>query len=120
MSLQGTTVDQTNIFNWLAHSISVSAITGWVLGLWPFFIVTIPLIYYLIQIWETQTVRHLVNNWRQRRAARKYLKAKGKAKVAMAKLEAIELKRAASTAAREKVAVAAADAAKMLVESKTP
>ena len=87
------------------------------IGFLPYAIgVSIPMLYYIIMIWEMRTVQHFVNNWRTRRIARRYAKAQAKAKVALARLEAIDLLRHARHEAREKVEQAAVEAAKLIVQ----
>jgi hypothetical protein len=85
----------------------MAAIAGWV----PVIVAIIPAIYYLILIWESSTVQHYIRNLRMRHQARRILRLKAKAKVVQAKLDAEELIRQARSQAKEKIKVAAHEAA---------
>lgn len=62
------------------------------------------IIWFLIQIWESRTVRHAIANWRQKRRAARLLRLRAQQKVIVAKLEAFDLVRAAKAEAVERVA----------------
>ena len=102
------------VFSWLTQSIFATvfwaALTGWL----PYAIAMIPIVFYLIMIWETRTVTHLRNNWRQSHIAKTYAKLKAREKVTLAKLEALELLRTARVEARETVKHAEHEAAKLV------
>ena len=109
------TVGHDGFFSWLTQSVVASvfwaALTGWL----PYAIAMVPIVFYLIMIWETRTVVHFRNNWRQKHIAKKYAKLKAREKVTLAKLEALELLRTARAEARETVLHAQHEAAKLVV-----
>lgn len=121
MSVQGNVVGNDGIIGWIILQLAalgalIASLAGWL----PYaLIAAIPTIYYLLMIWEMRTVQHFVNNWRTRRIARRYAKAQAKAKIALARLEAIDLLRHARHEAREKVEQASAEAAKLVVQQTT-
>ncbi len=119
MSLAGNSaVGNDGIVSWfitqlIALGTLLASLAGWI----PYAIVAaIPTLYYLVMLWETRTFVHLRNNWRTKRIARRYIKAQARAKIALAKLDAIELLRHARHDAREKVEQASAEAAKLVVQ----
>ena len=117
MQASRANVDSLNLDGWFTQTISVSALIAAVTGWVPFALAAIPIVYYLIMIWETRTVVHWRNNWKQKRIAKQYAKLKAREKVTLAQLEAIELLRTARVEAREKVAHAAHEADVMLTKT---
>jgi hypothetical protein len=118
MSVQGNVVHSDNLVGWLVTQLValgalLASLAGWI----PYAIIAaIPTIYYLLMIWEMRTVQHALNNWRTKRIAKKYAKAQARAKIALARLEAIDVIRNARHEARDKVEQAAADAAKLVIK----
>jgi hypothetical protein len=102
MSVQGNIVSSDNLVGWLVTQLValgalLASLAGWI----PYAIIAaIPTIYYLLMIWEMKTVQHALNNWRTKRIAKKYAKAQAKAKIALARLEAIDVLRNARHASR--------------------
>jgi hypothetical protein len=89
--VQGTSVDKISLDGWFTQTISISALFGAIFGWWPYVVAAIPIIYYLIMIWETRTVVQFRNNWLQRRLSRRYAKLKVQEKKTADRLAAVEL-----------------------------
>ena len=119
MQGQGSVVGNDGVFSWLTQSAAATALWAALTGWLPYAVAAIPLIFYLIMIWETRTVVHMRNNWRQKRLAWRYAKLKAREKVTLAKIEAIELLRSARVEAHERIKVAESEAAKLVVEQNT-
>ena len=117
MQASRANVDNLNLDGWFTQTISVTALFAAISGWVPFAIAAIPIIYYLIMIWETRTIVHWRNNWKQKRIAKKYAKLKAREKVTLAQLEAIELLRSARVEAQEKVAHATHEADVLLTKT---
>jgi uncharacterized membrane protein len=117
MHVQGNVVGDSGLFGWLGGTAAMSALwaalTGWV----PYAVAIIPLIYFLIMIWETRTFTHARYNWMQKHIARKYAKLKAREKVTLAKLEAMEVQRKARVTAREAIKEAEFEAEKLVVKN---
>ena len=77
------------------------------------------LVFYSIQIWESRTMQHWVDNRRMLYRAHKIARLRAKEKVITAKLEALEVVRHARIRARDKVAHAQAEAAQLVVSEDT-
>lgn len=105
--------NQFDLSHVVGHAVSVGAIAGSAWGFLPVFAALVALIWYLIQIWESRTVQHYVANRRMVHRQRRINKLRAKEKVILAKLEAMEVVRSARAAAREKVEVAASEAAQL-------
>ncbi len=101
-----------------AHGISLGALAGSLIGWLPLVAALVPMVYYLILIWESRTVQHWMRNARMRRKARKIAKLKAKLKVTTAALDAEETIREARVQAREKVAHAQFEAVKLVETEK--
>lgn len=72
------------------------------------------LVWFAICIWESSTIQHWKNNLIMRHRARKLARLKARELKVQASITAIELLRSARTDAKEVVAAAAADAARLL------
>ena len=99
---------------WLSNVAGLAAIMGTLMGFLPAFAAGIAITFYMIQIWESSTVRHYLANRRMIRKARKIRKLKARAQVIEAQLDALETLRQAKVVAKEKVAIAHAEAAKQV------
>ncbi len=115
MRAQVLPMDGTGFFTWLGNIFNAGLVAVVLHGVVPFFVIVIPTIYFLLMIWEMRTTQHFVRNWRTKRLAKKYAKAQAKAKVALARLDAIEVIRKATHEARDVVDHAASEAAKLVV-----
>jgi hypothetical protein len=105
------------------HGLFAAIFTMSLLGWLPFLLAAIGSLvgttYYCVSLWETRTVQHWVRNYRMKRNARRLMKLKAKEKIAVAKIEAAELKRQARVAARDLIEREIAEAAKLVAQSKT-
>jgi len=104
-----------NIAAWAADVVSAAAIIGSILGYLPYFAALAGLVWYCIQIRESKTVQHWLENRRMVQRAKKIAKLRAKEKVIVAELEAMELSRHAKIEARDKVELARVEAAKQSV-----
>ena len=104
-----------NVAAWAADVVSALAILGVLLGYLPYFAALAGLVWYCIQIWESKTVQHWLENRRMVQRAKKIAKLRAKEKVIVAKLEATELSRHAKIEARDKLELARVEAAKQSV-----
>ena len=75
------------------------------------------LIWFIICIWESQTIQHWKTNFIQRRRTRILIKLKANELKVQAKITALELVRAAKLDARDLVATAAVDAAQLVAHA---
>lgn len=102
------------VFQWAGNIISLAAIAGTLAGWLPLFAALVAIIWYSIQIWESATVRNYLNNRRKINKAKKIARLRGKEKLILAQLDALETVRAAKATAKEVLAVATAEAAKQV------
>ena len=72
-----------NLVSWVGHSLSVSAIFGAMVGFFPSVAALVALIWYIIQIYQSDPVQRYLRSRRLRKIA--------KLKLEMARLEALEL-----------------------------
>ena len=123
MRAQVVPMDSTGFFGWLNTWVgavfNVGVIAAVLHGVVPFMVVVVPTVYFCMMIWEMRTTQHFVRNWRTKRIAKKYAKAQARAKVALAKLDALEVIRRARHEARDVVDHAASEAAKLVVKQTT-
>ena len=89
----------------------ISAMVGWI----PIFAAFVSLIWFSIQIWESRTIQHWLNNRRMVQKAKKIARLKAKEKVIIAQLEALESLRQARADARDKVEQAKVEAEKVKI-----
>lgn len=106
-------LDQFDLTHWAFHAMSVTAMLGAIVGLFPALAALAACIWYGVQIYESRTVQHAVNNWLQKRRAIKVFRLRAKATVLAAEIEALEKVRAAKREARELVETVAATTAKV-------
>lgn len=107
-----------DIQHWIGHSISAGALLGALTGLIPALAALIAVIYYIIQIYESDTVQKYLDKRRRIWKARRVAKLRAQQKVLLAELEALEVIRVARDEAADKVAVATSEAAALLVNQK--
>lgn len=93
------------------HIIAILTWLGAVAGLLPVFAAFIAAVWYMIQIYESETCQHWLERRRMLRKARLIAKLRAKQKVVLAELEALELVREARSVAQEKVKRASHEAA---------
>ena len=96
--------------------IGVGAIVAALLGYVTPVAAMVALIWYLIQIWESRTIQHYLNNRQMVRKAKKVARLKAKAKVISAQLDALETLRQARVDARDKLEIAKVEAAKLQIK----
>lgn len=103
----------------VVDTVSAGAIIGTLLGLLPAAAALGAFCWYMIQIYESRTFQHWINNrkiiWRARRLA----KLRAQEKIVLAKIEALATVKAAEREARAKVADAATTAAVEQVRAET-
>jgi hypothetical protein len=102
--------DQLDLSHITGHVISFFALAGSLAGILPVLAGLIAMVWYAIQVYESQTVRHWLANRSMSKKAKRILALRAKEKIIIAELEALELVRAAKIEAREKIAVAHAEA----------
>lgn len=98
--------------NVVADAISAGAIIGTLFGWLPYFAALAGFVWYIIQIWESRTVQHYLQNRKMVKKAKKIARLRAKEKVIVAQLEALETIRQAKADARDKVELAKVEAAK--------
>lgn len=96
----------------LAIGLTSGAIFGWV----PAAAAFASLLWFTIQIWESRTIQHWLNNHRMIKKAKKIARLKAKEKVIIAQLEGLESVRQAKAEARDKVEQAKVDAEKVKIQ----
>lgn len=102
--------------NWLGHLLSIGVWLAALAGFIPAIAALLALIWYMIQIWESDTCQKWVEERKLRINTRRLAELKAKQKVLSAELDALELVRGARAMAAEKIATAAHDAAKLVVK----
>lgn len=108
--MRGVAMDsQFDLSHWIGHAVSSIAVVGAILGILPAAAALAGLIWYAIQIWESNTV----SRWRRTRAERRLTHHRA----AIAKLEA---KIATGDIAARKEALDAVQSAKVAVEKLPP
>lgn len=112
-------MEQTSWMSWVGHALGVGSIGATLAGVAPPVAAFVAFTFYMIQIWESQTVQNYVRNWRTLQKTRKIARLKAKQKVVTAKLDALEVVRAARVEAKELVATAAVEAEKLKVAEDT-
>lgn len=108
MSVQPT-VSSNIAVDLAAIGLTSATIVGWI----PAAAAFASLIWFTIQIWESRTIQHWINNRREVHKARKVARLRAKEKVIIAQLEAMESVRQAKADARDKVASAMVEAEKL-------
>lgn len=99
--------------------ISAGTIIATIIGYLPIIAAAVALIWYCIQIWESRTVQHWWTNRQMIKKAKRIARLKAKEKVIAAQLEALESIRQAKADARDKVAIATVEAAKLQLKEET-
>lgn len=97
----------------VVDAIGAGAIIAAIIGYLPIIAAAVALVWYVIQIWESRTIQHWVENRRMVRKAKKVARLKARERVIVAQLEALEALRQARVDARDKVEVARVEAAKL-------
>lgn len=100
-------------------TLGAGTIIATVLGYLPAVAAGVALLWYMIQIWESKTIQHWLENRRMVRKAKKIARLKAKEKIISAELEALETVRQAKAEARDKVAIATVEAAKIQIKEET-
>lgn len=98
----------------------VVAIGSWLLtlaGFLPSLAALVGVVYYVIQVYESNTCQKWLEKKRQTRKTRRLARLKAEQKVLVAEIDALEVVREARAIAAEKVAVAAHEAAKEVAKS---
>ncbi len=98
------------VFRWFGDGLSVGAIVGAFLGLLPAVAAIAAFIWYLIQIYESDTAQKWLDKRRAFRKSARITKLRAEQKVLLAELEALELVREARAVAGDKVAKATHEA----------
>lgn len=109
--------NQFDVSHIVGHSISVVAILLSFAGILPAIASLAAVIWYGIQIYESETVQTRIDRWKKKRKARLIAKIRAKQKVLLAELEALEVIQTARAAASETVARATTEAAKELANA---
>lgn len=104
---------------WAADTLSASAIVASLLGYLPVIFAAVGAVWYVIQIWESRTVQHWIQNRRMVRQAKRIARLRAKEKVITAQLEAMESIRQAKHNAVEKIETARVEAAKIQIKEET-
>lgn len=114
-----TPVDQLDLTHVTGHTLSLASIFGSFLGFIPAMAALAGFVWYMIQIYESETVQKKLERWRTLSKQRRLAKLQAEKKVLLAEIDALEVVREARAVATEKVAVAAHQATKALAEQKT-
>ena len=101
---------------WTGHVLSGAAIAGTLIGLFPPVAAFAAFVWYTIQIYESRTFQHWYRNLQLKNRARHLSKLRAQEKIVLAKIDAIEKVRVAYAEARETLATARVDAAKLAVQ----
>lgn len=99
--------------------LGAGTIVASIVGYLPALAASIALLWYCIQIWESRTVQHYLENRRMVRKAKRIIRLRAKEKVISAQLEALESIRQARVDARDRVEVAKVEAAKLQLKEET-
>lgn len=108
---------QLDVSYWLGHGLSLGAIAMTIAGVLPAVAALVAVIWYTIQIYESNTAQKWLEKRRMKRKARRVARIRAESKVLLAELEALETIREARVTAEGKVAVAAQEAATMLANA---
>lgn len=121
MRLKGAVMNdpQLDLSHWIGHGLSLAAILSTLAGLLPAIAALAAVVWYAVQIYESETCQKWLDKRRMKWKARRIAKLRAEQKVLLAELEALEVVREARVAAAEKVAVAAKDAAVLLTNQRT-
>lgn len=106
--------NQFDISHWTGHILSLAAILATFAGWLPAIAALAGLIWYLIQIWESETTRSYIDRWRTKRKIKRIARLLAEHKILIAELDALSTVREARVLAADKLAVAAAEARKQL------
>lgn len=74
---------ESNLIAWIGNTLSPAAILGWAIGIFPGVVLFAAFLFYLIQLFESDTFQTWIRSRRLRKMA--------KLKIKMAALEALEL-----------------------------
>lgn len=102
-----------------ADIVGAGTIIAAFIGYLPAIAAAVALCWYLIQIWESRTIQHWVQNRAMVRKAKKIARLKAREKVISAQLAALETIRQAKVAARDSVEIAKVEAAKLQLSEET-
>lgn len=109
-----------NLFvKWGGNAASVFAIIGTMAGWLPYIAAVAALVWYIIQIWESQTIQNWHNSRVAVRRVRQIAKLKAKEKLIAATLEALHVVHAAQSVASDIVATAAVEAVALKAKQET-
>lgn len=103
----------------IVDTLSAGAIIGALIGVLPAIAAAGAFVWYLIQIYESRTVQHWLANRKMVQRARKLAKLRAQEKMVLAQIEALATVKTAERAARAKVADAATEAAKEVIQAET-
>lgn len=117
--MRTSVMDQYNPLHWLGHSASVFVILATLASLLPAFAALAAIIWYAVQIYESDTCQKYLEKRRMKRKAALVARLRAKQKVVLAELEALTLVRDARVVAEQKVSVATAEAATDLANQRT-
>lgn len=112
-------MEQYNPLHWLGHGASVAVILATLASLLPAFAALAAIIWYAVQIYESDTCQKWIEKRRMKRKAALIARLRAKQRVVLAELEALTLVRDARVVAERKVSVATAEAATDLANQKT-
>lgn len=93
------------------HIIAILSLLGSLLALLPAVVALFAAVYYVIQIYESDTTQKWLEKRRMVRKARRIARLRAEQKVLLAELEALEVVREARVIATSKIAAAAHEAA---------
>lgn len=105
--------------HWTGHVVAFFAMLGSLLGFFPVVAAMAAAVWYMIQIYESDTSQKWISNRRMVRKGRRIAKLRAEQKVLLAELEALEVVREARTVAATKVAKALNEAAQTKVAHQT-
>lgn len=105
--------------HWAGHILSVLTIIGTFLGFVPIVAALAALIWYSIQIFESDTCQKFLDKWRMRRKLRRLSKLTAEHKMLGAEIEALTVVQAARVVAADKLATATHEARRQLANDHT-
>lgn len=111
--------NQFDVSHWAGHAFSAGAIIATVAGWLPVIAALVAAVWYVLQIYESATCQKFLDKRRRLYKARRIAKLRAQQKVLLAELEGLEVLRQARDVAADKVAVAASEAATLLINQKT-
>lgn len=107
----GTPMDKFDPYQWFGHGGSVIVILATLASVLPAFAALAAVIWYAVQIYESDTCQKMLEARRMKRKARRIARLRAEQKLLLAELEALTIVRDARVVAEQKVSDATAEAA---------